>query len=332
MKILLTALIVVIAALAALFLLGPRDRVKPFAAPDASHLDGDIDAILSEAEARFPDIREGLHKEIIWRDASVRSRTSTAIVYIHGFSASKPETRPLPDMVAEALDANIFYTRLTGHGRTGAAMAEARANDWLNDTAEAIEIGRRIGDRVLVMATSTGATAAVFGALDPSLRKDIAGMAFISPNFGVQAAGSEYLTVPWGRHLVQLFLGRERDFTGDNAAYNHGWTTRYPMESLVPMMALVQAARKLPFEQATTPLLVLQAPDDRVVNPLESRKVFNRWSGPKEWIDVGGTRGENHHVIAGDIVNPDMTAPLAAKMVEWARGLNSAEGSQTSSR
>lgn len=327
---LLTLLIAVIAAVAALFLLGPRDRVRPLKAFDDSTLSGDIDAAIARSEGRFTDIRDGLQKEIIWRDPATRTRTSISIVYIHGFSASKPETRPLPDMVAEALDANIFYTRLAGHGRTGTAMAEVTANDWLDDTAEALAIGRMIGDRVLVMATSTGATAAAFGALEPAIREDLAGMAFISPNFGVQAAGSEYLTIPWGRYLVQLVLGRERDFTGDNQAYNHGWTTRYPMESLVPMMALVQQARKLPFEQATAPLLVLQAPDDKVVNPIESRKVFDRWAGPKTWIDVPGTRGENHHVIAGDIVNPDMTAPLAATMIEWAKDLPDAPD-QTSS-
>ncbi|MDD4273595.1 MAG: hypothetical protein PHG14_07705 [Desulfobacter postgatei] len=38
-------------------------------------------------------------------------------VYIHGFSATRKETAPLSDLVAKTLNANLFYTRLSGHGR-----------------------------------------------------------------------------------------------------------------------------------------------------------------------------------------------------------------------
>lgn len=317
----LLVVVCVIIALVVLFLIGPRDRVAPFTAHDTSALEGDIDAAVAASEARFSDIRDGLQKEIIWRDPVARTRTSLAVVYIHGFSASKVETRPLPDMVAEALDANIFYTRLAGHGRTGDAMAEPTANDWLNDAAEAFAIGRRIGEKVLVIATSTGATAAAFGAVEPSMRQDLAGMAFISPNFGVQSAGGEYLTIPWSRRLVPLVLGRERNFSGDNQAYNHGWTTRYPMVSLIPMIALVQHVRALPFEQTDVPLMVLHAPDDQVVDPERTRKVFDRWGGERVWVDVPGTRPGSHHVVAGDVVNPEMTESLARKMIDWAKAL-----------
>ena len=93
------------------------------------------------------DIRPGLQKEIVWADPATKAKTPLAIVYIHGFSASKGEVRPLPDKVAAALGANLFYTRLTGHGQDGAAMANGSVNAWINDYAEAIAIGRAIGDR-----------------------------------------------------------------------------------------------------------------------------------------------------------------------------------------
>lgn len=321
MKLFLIILAVAVVAAVVAFLLGPRDKVQPFTAFDADSLGDDIEAEIARSEARFPDIREGLHKEIIWHDPAAKTRTPIAIVYIHGFSASKSETRPLPDMVADGLNANIFYTRLAGHGRPGTALAGVRANDWLDDTAEALAIGRRIGEKVIVIGTSTGATASAFGALEPSMRRNVAGMAFISPNFGVQAAGSEFLNMPWGRILVPLLMGRDRDFTGDNKAYNHSWTTSYPMVSLIPMMTLVQHVRDMSFAEADVPLLMLHAPDDKVVQPEQSRKIFDQWRGPKTWIDVPGTRGSTHHVIAGDIVNPDMTDALAAKMIDWARSL-----------
>ena len=72
------------------------------------------------------DIRPGLQKEIVWANPATKTKTPLAIVYIHGFSASKGEVRPLPDKVASALGANLFFTRLTGHGEDGAAMAEGQ--------------------------------------------------------------------------------------------------------------------------------------------------------------------------------------------------------------
>lgn len=317
---LLTVLIVV-AALAALFLLGPRERVRPFAGYDGSALGDDPEAALARSEARFTDIRPGLEKEIIWRDPGAKTRTAWAVVYVHGFSAAKPEVRPLPDLVAEALDANLFYTRLTGHGRTGEAMSEAHANDWLADAAEAIKVGRRIGEKVLVIATSTGATASAFIALQEQESRDVAGLVFISPNFGVRASGSGILALPWARRFVPLLLGRERDFTAGDPVHDHAWTTRYPMVALLPMIALVHHVRALDFGKARIPLMVLHAPDDQTVKPSETRKVFDRWGGPKEWIDVTGTTDEGHHVIAGDIVEPAQTEPLAGRIIDWARQL-----------
>ncbi|MER9564784.1 hypothetical protein NKI85_22425 [Mesorhizobium sp. M0571] len=100
----------------------------------------------------MPGIRDGLDKEIIWADPMIHAKTPLAIVYIHGFSASKGEVRPLPDEVADQLDANLFYTRLTGHGQDGAAIAQGSVNAWINDYEEALAIGRAIGDKVIVIA------------------------------------------------------------------------------------------------------------------------------------------------------------------------------------
>nr|WP_245497472.1 MULTISPECIES: hypothetical protein [unclassified Mesorhizobium] len=99
----------------------------------------------------MPDIRDGLEKEIIWANPMIHARTPLSIVYVHGFSASKGEVRPLPDEVADQLDTNLFYTRLTGHGQGGAAMADGSVNAWINDYAEALAIGRAIGDKVIVI-------------------------------------------------------------------------------------------------------------------------------------------------------------------------------------
>ena len=108
-------------------------------------------------ERQIADLRPGLEKSIIWA-GKPNHRTRYAIVYIHGFSASKEELRPVPDLIAAHLGANIFYSRLTGHGRTAEAMREANVSAWNQDLAEAFEIGTMIGDQVIILSCSTGGT------------------------------------------------------------------------------------------------------------------------------------------------------------------------------
>ncbi|TIR08816.1 MAG: alpha/beta hydrolase, partial [Mesorhizobium sp.] len=98
------------------FALGPRVQVDTTVRFDSSLIGDDPQAYLARREAAVPDIRDGLEKEIIWANPMIHARTPLSIVYVHGFSASKGEVRPLPDEVADQLDANLFYTRLTGHG------------------------------------------------------------------------------------------------------------------------------------------------------------------------------------------------------------------------
>ena len=108
------------------------------------------------AERQINDIRPGLEKSIIWA-GKPHHRTRYAIVYIHGFYASSEELRPVPDRVAAALGANLYFTRLTGHGRGPSAMGEADVGRWMQDLGEALAIGRSIGEKVLIISTSTGA-------------------------------------------------------------------------------------------------------------------------------------------------------------------------------
>ena len=113
----------------------------------------DVNKYLNNKEKEFNNIKEGVKKRIIWFKED-NKKTPISIIYIHGFSASSEEIRPLPDLIAKKLKANIFYTRLKGHGRDANDMGQASIKSWLNDLHEAIEVGSRIGKRILVISTS----------------------------------------------------------------------------------------------------------------------------------------------------------------------------------
>ncbi|MEO1612581.1 MAG: alpha/beta fold hydrolase, partial [Pseudomonadota bacterium] len=217
-----------LSALLAILLFGPRETFERGDGFDAATLPADLDAYLAEAEAAIPGITPGGEKKIVWAGAP-GERTAFSLVYLHGFSASKEEIRPVPDGVAEALGANLYYARFAGHARDGAALASVSAGDWWRDALEALEIGRRIGERVIVIGTSTGATMATIALADPDAARNVAGLVAISPNYAVKGAPLAVLTAPLARQILPLAFGAERSWEPLNEAQAKWWTTSYPL-------------------------------------------------------------------------------------------------------
>jgi pimeloyl-ACP methyl ester carboxylesterase len=318
-------LVVILAAGAGLiYLLGPRVASDDTVTFDEASIGSDPEAFLAAGEARVADIRPGLAKEIVWAYPASRAKTPLSIVYIHGFSASKGETRPVPDRVAQALGANLFYTRLAGHGQGEAAMGDATVNAWVNDTAEALAVGRAIGEKVIVIATSTGASLAAWAAAQPALMRDVAGLVLISPNFGVQAAGAGLLTGPWGLQLAELLIGKERSFEPANDMQRQLWTWRYPTRATLPMAATVALARAQDFRRVTVPALFIVSDGDKVIRPDEAKSVAAAWGGPHLWMAVDNPGDPSSHVLAGDALSPQMTEPVSTRIVDWAKALGPA--------
>ncbi|MGJ8570873.1 MAG: alpha/beta hydrolase [Hoeflea sp.] len=312
--------IAIVAGLA-VYAVGPRPVVDTTIAFDENALPDDLDTYVAASEAPFDDLRPGNERQIVWAYPVSRARTPVAIVYIHGFSASPGELRPLPDLVAKNLGANLYYARLKGHGRSGDAMLDGTVHGWVNDFAEAVAIGRRLGERVIVMATSTGASLATWAATQPELMRDVAGLVQFSPNYGVQATGSSLLTMPWAEQIVQLVLGDSRSFVPKSDLHGKFWTSEYPSLAILPMAALVKLANATDPVSITVPSLFVYSPLDQVIRPDLVRAKAAQWGASTKTIEVTDDEDPNHHVIAGDAMSPSTTNRLAAAVSEWVAGL-----------
>jgi len=280
----------------------------------------ELEAWLAALEAAVPGIREGDAKGIQWADPGTHERTPLSIVYLHGFSADRHEIEPVVSELATALGANVYFARLAGHGRDGAAMAEATVEAWLDDTAEAVAIGRRIGERVLLVGTSTGGTLATWAAARPEAAPSLAGLILISPNFQPKDRSSRVLLYPWGGVLARLMVGAERCFTPENEEQERHWTTCYPTSALSTMMALVERVRTMDLSVVETPTLVFHENDDRVVDAAETDRVLDGMTGTNPTrVRVPSTSDPAHHVLAGDIVSPDSNEEVLAMMLAFAQ-------------
>lgn len=315
-------ILAVFIGMAGVWAFAPQEPVDREISFDTNVLPDDLDAWIAQNELQFSDIRPGAVKRIVWA-AATGQKTPLAVVYVHGFSAAAEEIRPVPDEVAKALGANLFFTRLAGHGRTGEAMAEPRAGDWIEDMAEAMAIARRLGDRVVVISTSTGGTLAVIAAADPVLSEGLAGVVLVSPNFGVKSAAAKILDLPLARHWGPWLAGANRSFKPLNDAQARHWTTSYPTTALFPMAALVRHARALDYGLVQTPALVIFSPEDQVVDPEKTKAQMAGWGGPVRLAERHMGAGDDpfSHVIAGAAMSPGQTAETVTLIVDWVMGL-----------
>lgn len=304
--------------LALVILLGPRARVvEAWVEPE---LPPDLEAYLARAEADVPDVRAGDERAVVWSNPATQARTEISLVYLHGFSADRHEVEPLVSRLADSLDANVYFARLRGHGRNGAAMAEATAEAWLADAAEAVAIGDRIGARVVLVGTSTGATLAFWAQARAESAGRVAATVLISPNFHPADRSARLLLWPWGGLLARLAIGPERCFEPGSAEQARHWTTCYPTSALLPMMALVEHVRTSASIEATVPTLVLYARGDRVVDASETERVVARLDGTRlEVAPWEGAGDPQQHVLAGDILSPEGTDAVAARILAFLR-------------
>ena len=306
------------------FVFGPREPADTSISFNPNAIGSDLDQYLVKSESQFADITPGAEKQIIWHDAANKQPTENVVVYIHGFSATLEEVRPLPDLVAKSLQANLFFTRLTGHGRSGDAMAEASANDWYNDVAEAMAIAKKLGQRIYVLSTSTGGTLVTQMAENTALMDQVEGLVMISPNFGVKAPGSSMLGMPFARQILPPLVGETREFEPSNAEHGKWWTTRYPSVALLPMYASVQKSLQVKVENITQRALFIYHPNDKVVDSAVSKSIAERWGrdvGNKgDVLEIEKAEDAYDHVIAGRILSPSNTIPMADQIVSWIKG------------
>jgi esterase/lipase len=279
-------------------------------------------AWLAARERRAGVADTGVMQRVVFADSLAPQRTPWSVVYLHGFSATRQETAPVSELVAQALGANLFETRLHGHGLPGDSLGAATAEQWIADAEAALAAGARLGDSVLVISTSTGGTlAAWLGARPPSGVRPAA-VVMISPNFAVKGASARVLSWPWAP-IVLPRLMPDRSWKAQNAARARYWTTSYPTAALFPMVALVDAVNALPLDRWTTPTLVLVHDDDPVVDAEATHEWVQRLRGATSArVDVAPVvpiAGEDPHVLAGRIAAPGQVAPVVKRIVDFVR-------------
>ncbi len=135
--------------------------------------------------------------------------TEWVVLSVHGFSASRQETAPLAQIVADRLGANLLEVRLSGHGLVSDPLAGVKAEHWLADAERALREAAGMGNRIVAIGTSTGGTL-LAAMLEREVAERIDTLVLISPNFGPIDEGTERVLGAGGLLLAWLVAGFER--------------------------------------------------------------------------------------------------------------------------
>ncbi len=275
----------------------------------------DIDAYLKNQESQFNNMTPDTEKKIFWANPETKEKTHYSLIYFHGFSATRQDLSPTFEDLAKNLGANLFMTRLKGHGLGPEGFADVTAQDWIQDAHEALLIGNRIGENVIVAGDSSGAVLGIHLAhIDPKIFAQI----LISPNFKVNNPLALFASGPLGPLWARLLIGPYRSFHPENVDHEKYWTTRYRVQGVSALMDLLKYISHLDFTQIHQPTLVIYSDRDAVVSTEKIKSRFEEFGTQKKEL-VLFNDAENAHVISGRILSPKATAPIVQKMTEFLR-------------
>ena len=305
-----------LAILIAFVLLGPRPRINVDSrpSPPVPNQLAEMDQWLLDQESRFDDIVDGAEKAIYWANPEQPESTEVAIVYLHGLSATRQEISPVPEDVAKALNANIYMARIDGHGRGSAAMGDFGADEWITSTWEAWHVAKTLGNKVIIIGTSTGVTLASWLINQPGVSDQVESMVFVSPNYGPKDSSSAALTYPWAETWVPWIKGDTHSWEPKNEMQAKYWTTSYPVRALHQMQALVEWARNQDYSGINIPTLFIYSDYDEVVEPKYTDEIYLQWGGAKERMNIDYMDNSSNHVIAGDILAPENNQLLVERI------------------
>lgn len=298
-----------------IYLAGPKVSVDTrYTVPD---LPDDLDKYLSDSEGQCADITPGTEKIIHWADPENKSKTPLAFVYFHGFSATRQEAMPVPQLVAEHFNSNIYFARLTGNGRSADAVAEGTVNRWVNDASEAMAIAREIGHKTIIIGCSTGASLGWWIANQEDFYASTEALVFFSPNCGLADTRGTLLTIRWGRQLAEAVIGKYRVTEPVSEAHEKFWAMRYPTRALLPMMGMVKAASRIKMNRWKKPIFIVYSPYDDTVDANKIQKFYQKLTSRKRVLEIDDPTAESQHVIVGDILAPQNTERVTDAIVDF---------------
>ncbi len=305
-------LLAVLLVLTIFYLLGPRpaNPVYNSVLPAVPSITDSLERYIANGEAQHK-IKTNNEARIVWANDSLKQKTEYAIVYLHGFSASQEEGNPVHRNIARQFGCNLYLSRLSQHGiDTTDALVNLTADNLWESAKQAYAIGKQLGNKVILMGTSTGGTLAIqLAATYP----EITGLVLYSPNIAINDPNAWLLNNPWGLQVARLVKGSKLN-TGTNVTpeYKQYWNYQYRLEAATQLEQELETTMINPvFEKVKQPVLTLyyykdEKHQDPVVKVSAMKEMMQQLGTPVALKKMVPIPNAGSHVLASPIQSKDI--------------------------
>ena len=208
---------------------------------------------------------------------------------LHGFTGNPSSMRGVAQAMAAA-GFNVELPRLPGHGTTVADMETTGWADWSAAAEAALSALAARSTKVVVAGLSMGGTLTLWLA---ARHAELAGIVLVNP-----------LAKPQEPELVDMIKAMVADGTtvfpgiGSDIAMEGVVESAYLDTPLVPLLSLVDAVVELQphLSSIHCPVLLMNSPQDHVVEPANADHVVESVGGPVERV----TLERSYHVATLD--------------------------------
>lgn len=259
-------------------------------------------------------LRKDNEAKIIWNYDSIKRQTEYVFLYIHGFSASHGEGNPVHVNVASHFNCNLYLARITGHGQdTIDALWNYTPESAWESAKEALVIAQQLGQKVIIVSTSTGGTLAIKLAAEyPNL---VHALINLSPNIRIKDPLARIMNDPWGLQILRMVnSGNHRIVKHKEEEAPLYWDTIYQVGALVALEELMETTM-LPevFNKVTCPVLTLYYykdvnHQDDIVDVSVIPGVHEQFSTPLGQNIYTPLSTQGDHVIGSSIKSKDYIA------------------------
>ena len=291
--------------------------------PKVSSIPEDIDAYLEKQESEVSDIYPYAEKTVLWNNSN-KNRTKYSIVFIHGFTTTGYQSKEFLNKLSSELDANLFMTRLSGHGVPYEGTKQMQIDKIMYDVSEAIIIGEKIGKNVILVGHSLGGALSMLAADDEVLSKKIDTLVLFAPG------NSGFSSFAFTNTLISSLVDRTgslcwlidcdpRSFMElpDDEKWENYFATDFDTNIFYQIARIPIATDSISYETISTSALVFYDENDRLVNASKLKSNFKKWAAKNKIVSVETLETDRGRHMFPSISNPHLDQMFLDEIKNW---------------
>ncbi len=261
----------------------------------------ELDHLITNSELDVANIKQDNEARILWFDDKP-VKTACSIVYLHGFTASQGEGYPIHRDIARRYGCNLYLSRLYGHGIDKDAFRDMTMEKLIDSALFAYAVGRKIGENVILMGTSTGASLAI---LIASLYSEVKGIIAYSPLIDFHEIKARLIRSPYFRFLITRLIRFKYIHNSNNTTPKEEqyWYTDYHIDGLIALNEFIQTYMQTKTYQKVTQPFFLgyyyrdKKEQDPTVSVKKMMSMYQQLGTSQDRKKMINFRNANAHVI-----------------------------------